>query len=101
MTRPHVTISLLCLVATVACTDVRTRRAADSDTRPVDAQPSTAIVSPWIASGYRAPAVGRRFDIRGNAIEHAVGEYRIDPYGEPYDVHAPETELPALGPAGT
>jgi hypothetical protein len=100
MTRPHVTIALLCLAGTVACADVRTRH-ADGGTRPADAQPTTAIVRPWVSSGYRAGAGGSRFDIRGNAIEHAVGEYRIDPYGEPYDVHAPERELPALGPAGT
>ena len=38
------------------------------------------------------------FDVYGNEIEDAVTDYRIDPAGDVYERHSPETEVPRLGP---
>ena len=37
-------------------------------------------------------------DVYGNEIEDAVSDYRIDPAGDVYERHSPETEVPRLGP---
>jgi len=37
-------------------------------------------------------------DLYGNEIEDAVSDYRIDPAGAVYERHAPDTEVPHLGP---
>ena len=42
----------------------------------------------------------RRIDRYGNEIETAVGDYRVDPRGEVYERHAPDTALPNLPPPG-
>ena len=34
-----------------------------------------------------------RVDLNGNEIDDAVGDYRIDPRGELYERHAPDTAL--------
>ena len=34
-----------------------------------------------------------RFDIHGNEIDNAVGDYRVDKGGELYERHAPDTAL--------
>jgi hypothetical protein len=39
----------------------------------------------------------RRVDKYGNQIETALGDYRIDPRGDIYERHSPETALPDLG----
>ena len=41
-----------------------------------------------------------RVDLYGNDISNAVGGYRVDPYGELYEEHAPDTAVLKLGPAG-
>ena len=38
------------------------------------------------------------FDVYGNEIEDAVTDYRIEPAGDVYERHSPETEVPRLGP---
>lgn len=38
------------------------------------------------------------FDLYGNEIEDAVGDYRIDPRGDVYERHSPDTEVPRLPP---
>ena len=38
-----------------------------------------------------------RVDLNGNEIEDAVGDYRVDPRGEMYERHAPDTALTHLG----
>jgi len=38
----------------------------------------------------------RRLDKYGNEIETAIGDYRIDPRGDIYERHSPETALPNL-----
>jgi len=37
-------------------------------------------------------------DIYGNQIEEAITDYRIDTGGLVYERHAPDTEVPHLGP---
>jgi hypothetical protein len=39
-----------------------------------------------------------RVDLFGNDVEEAVGDYRIDPRGDVYERHSPETEVPRLAP---
>jgi hypothetical protein len=40
-----------------------------------------------------------RVDLNGNEIDDAVGDYRVDPGGEMYERHAPDTALSHLGAA--
>ena len=42
-----------------------------------------------------------RVDLYGNDVSDAVGDYRVDPSGELYEGHAPDTAVLKLGPAGT
>jgi hypothetical protein len=37
-----------------------------------------------------------RVDVYGNEIEDAVGDYRIDPGGDVYENHSPDTEVTRL-----
>jgi hypothetical protein len=37
-----------------------------------------------------------RIDVYGNEIQDAVGDYRVDPRGDVYENHAPDTEVPRL-----
>ena len=39
-------------------------------------------------------------DLYGNEVDDAVGEYLIDPRGDVYEQHAPDTAVLKLGPAG-
>ncbi len=41
-----------------------------------------------------------RVDLNGNEIDDAVGDYRVDPRGEMYERHAPDTALTRLGAPG-
>lgn len=43
---------------------------------------------------------GQLFDVYGNEIEAASEDYRIDPRGEIYERHSPDTALPRLAAAG-
>jgi hypothetical protein len=36
-------------------------------------------------------------DMYGNEVSDAVAEYTVDNSGKPYEMHAPEVELPHLG----
>jgi len=38
----------------------------------------------------------RRMDRYGNEIETAIGDYRIDPRGDIYERHSPDTAVPRL-----
>lgn len=44
---------------------------------------------------------GPRVDLYGNQVFEAVGDYRVDPRGEIYEGHAPDTAVLRLGPPGT
>jgi hypothetical protein len=37
-------------------------------------------------------------DLYGNEIEDALGDYRIDPRGDVYESHSPDTEVTHLSP---
>ena len=39
-----------------------------------------------------------QFDVYGNEVDDAVGGYRIDPLGDEYEEHSPDTEIVRLGP---
>jgi hypothetical protein len=48
----------------------------------------------------REPAgIGRR-DRYGNDVTEAIGDYRVDPRGDLYEWHNPDTAVLKLGPAG-
>lgn len=47
-------------------------------------------------SGFSRP----RIDLYGNQIDEAVGDYRVDPRGELYERHAPDTAVLKLTSAG-
>ena len=38
-----------------------------------------------------------RIDLYGNEIQDAVGDYRIDPLGDTYESHSPDTAVARLG----
>jgi hypothetical protein len=40
-----------------------------------------------------------RLDRYGNEIETAIGDYRVDPLGDMYERHSPDTALPQLAPS--
>ena len=48
------------------------------------------------ADSYTQP----QFDVYGNQIDEAVGEYRVDPRGDLYEQHSPDTAILKLGPPG-
>ena len=39
-----------------------------------------------------------QFDVYGNEVDDAVVGYRIDPRGDEYEEHSPDTEIVRLGP---
>lgn len=66
-----------------------------SVSRPVPAKSSPERPEPPI-SGFSRP----RIDLYGNQIDEAVGDYRVDPRGELYERHAPDTAVLKLTSAG-
>jgi hypothetical protein len=44
------------------------------------------------------PAAQPHLDVYGNEIDDAVTDYRVDPRGDVYERHSPETEVPRLAP---
>jgi hypothetical protein len=44
---------------------------------------------------------GVLLDRYGNEVETAIGDYRVDPLGEMYERHSPDTALPQLLPPTT
>ena len=46
------------------------------------------------------PRLQPSFDVYGNEIDEAVGDYRIDPQGEVYEWHSPETAILKLPSPG-
>ncbi len=55
------------------------------------AEDATAIADPYTES---------QFDMYGNQIDEAVGDYRVDPRGDLYEEHSPDTALLELSPPG-
>jgi hypothetical protein len=64
--------------------------------------PSTTWTTPVLDDArysdvFRVEAAAEpRIDLYGNEIEDAVGDYRIDPRGDIYERHSPETEVTQL-----
>ena len=54
--------------------------------------PSTGITDPDSAPTPVEP----RVDVYGNEIDDAIGDYRIDPRGDVYESHSPDTEVTRL-----
>lgn len=48
-----------------------------------------------LPDNFQTPVVPR-LDVYGNEIEDAIGDYRIDPRGDVYESHSPDTEVPRL-----
>ena len=75
--------------------------------QPVRLTETTSISIPLVeqaeaedASVTADPDTQPQFDVYGNQIDEAVGDYRIDPRGDLYEQHAPDTALLKLGPPG-
>ena len=69
------------------------------DTTAVSAA-GTHVDRPGILDGILDSRDVRR-DVYGNDIAPAVADYLVDPYGEMYESHAPDTALLKLGQPGT
>lgn len=78
----RVLIGLTLLLAFLAGRDTTTVSRADELTVEID----ESIIGP--------PPV----DIYGNQVDRAVGDYRVDPHGDLYERHAPDTAVLKLGP---
>ena len=65
---------------------------AVSDFADPDADPDGPLLD-WSES--------RRMDRYGNPIETAIGDYRVDPRGEMYERHSPETAVTRLAVPST
>jgi hypothetical protein len=67
-----------------------------------DASPTTAI-SDFVDPDGRPLdwSESRRMDRYGNPIETAIGDYRVDPRGEMYERHSPETAVTRLAVPST
>jgi hypothetical protein len=64
------------------------------------------LITPTVSStdtpSRRLDTIGDpRFDLYGNEVEEAVGDYREDGRGLTYERHSPATELTRLGPPST
>ena len=46
------------------------------------------------------PYTQPQFDLYGNQVDEAVGDYRVDPLGDLYEQHSPDTAILNLGPPG-
>ena len=73
-----------------------------ANVQPVAQESLTTAVSDVGAPEELIPATGNDeplVDVYGNEVERAVGDYRVDPQGEIYERHAPDTAVARLGPA--
>jgi hypothetical protein len=77
----RVLIGLACFLAFLAGRDTTTGSPADE-----------------LAHEIHQPISQPRVDIYGNRIDQAVGDYRVDPRGDLYERHAPDSALLKLGP---
>ena len=66
---------------------------------PASMRDYATAVSEEVMKG-REPFVEPRVDLYGNEISDAVGDYRVDPRGELYERHAPDTAVLKLGEPG-
>ena len=67
-----------------------------------DAAPTTAVSDFLDPDGpFLDGSESRRMDRYGNPIETAIGDYRVDPRGEMYERHSPETAVTRLAVPST
>jgi hypothetical protein len=106
MARVRLLIGVLWVLAAVAGHQMWTPRVKAAP-QPVRQSETTSISIPLVeqagaedASAIADPYTQPEFDVYGNQIDEAVGDYRIDPHGELYEQHAPDTALLKLGPPG-
>jgi hypothetical protein len=65
------------------------------------AAPRTASFSSILPSSNQESSLSPRelpIDLYGNEVQRAVERYSIDPLGEWYEEHSPDTEVPKLPP---
>ena len=58
-----------------------------------DVTPASLIEWPRL---FEDPDDAPRFDLLGNEVEPAIGDYRIDVEGDLYEHHSPDTEITEL-----
>jgi hypothetical protein len=68
----------------------------------VHAAPASTGTTPVLddttnSDAFAAPAAAEpRFDLYGNEIDNAIGDYRVDFRGDIYERHSPDTEVTEL-----
>src|SRR5438132_560544 len=104
MLRFRVLVGVLWVLAAIAGHQMWTPRVS-AVAQPVRLTETTSISIPLVeqAAGEDAavvadPGTEPQFDVYGNQIDEAVGDYRVDPRGDLYEQHAPDTALLKLGP---
>ena len=50
------------------------------------------------AAGEVEPPPREAIDFSGNEVRQAIARYKVDPTGELYEEHSPDTEVPRLAP---
>jgi hypothetical protein len=97
----------LWVLAAIAGHEMWTPRVSSTTHAVARQTETTAISIPLVeqagaedASITANPGTQPQFDLFGNQIDEAVGDYRIDPRGDMYEQHAPDTALLKLGPPG-
>jgi hypothetical protein len=93
----RVVFLLISLMALGVCRGVWAVTTIPAHAAILSAAPSPAVsdVADDFTSLVDAPA---QYDIRGNEVDDAVGDYRVDRRGDEYEEHSPETEISRLGP---
>lgn len=106
MLRVRLLIGVLWVLAAVAGHQMWTPRVSPVP-QPVRQTETTAISIPLVeqagaeeGSATADPDTQPQFDVYGNQVDEAVGDYRVDPRGDLYEQHAPDTALLKLGPPG-
>ena len=106
MSRLRLLMGVLWVLAAVAGYEMWTPSASPGP-RAARLTETTSISIPLVehagaeeASTTADPDTQPQFDVYGNQIDDAVGDYRVDPRGDLYEQHAPDTALLKLGPAG-
>jgi hypothetical protein len=93
-------VAMLVIWALVLIAAHELYRGASVITHAVAFVDDTTSVSGRYGATQATPAAPR-VDLYGNEIHQAIGDYRVDPRGELYELHAPNTAVLRLGPPGT
>jgi hypothetical protein len=89
-------IAMTCMLAFYAGYDSATVSSSEMSPSYIEIDPGTSSAAadpgrPDVEAP--APATFSRLDIYGNEVDAAVSDYRIDPHGDLYESHAPDTAL--------